>query len=75
MGRKMIFEKINEIQKKYEISTMVRLLVDFDDSSKTAFINTCKELEYNPDADDELIYSWYLAEKENIDRKGGVLSE
>ena len=72
---KMIFEKINEIQKKYEISTMVRLLVDFDDSSKTAFINTCKELEYNPDADDELIYSWYLAEKENIDRKGGVLSE
>ena len=54
---------------------MVRLLVDFDDSSKTAFINTCKELEYNPDADDELIYSWYLAEKENIDRKSGVLNE
>lgn len=71
----MIFNKITDIQRRCEISTMVRLLVEFDDNSKTAFINTCKELQNNPGADDQLIYSWYLAEKENLDRRSGVLNE
>ena len=63
------FSKLDLINKRYEISTMVRLLVDFDDNSKQAFINTCKELEYNPDVSDETLYNWFLAEKENLEKK------
>lgn len=67
-----LFTKMDLINKRYEVSTMIRLLVDFDDTSKQAFLNTCKELEENPEADDELIYSWYLAEKEHLKRRNGV---
>lgn len=67
-----MFTKMDEINKRYEISTMVRLLVDFDDTSKQAFINTCKELEQNPDVTDDTLYSWFLAEKETLDRKRGA---
>lgn len=66
-----LFTKMDLINKRYEVSTMIRLLVDFDDTSKQAFLNTCKELEENPEADDELIYSWYLAEKEHLKRING----
>jgi hypothetical protein len=51
---------------------MIRLLVDFDDTSKQAFINACKQLEKNPDVSDETLYNWFLAEQETLSRKNGI---
>ena len=67
-----MFNKLDLINKRYEISTMIRLLVDFDDTSKQAFINACKQLEKNPDVSDETLYNWFLAEQETLSRKNGI---
>ncbi len=62
---------IDEMYKKYEILTIIKLIKDFEKTSQQAFINVCKQWENNPDADDELLYSWFWAEKEYLDRQLG----
>ena len=63
-----LFTHMDWVNRKYEICSIIRFMSDYEEISRKAFLNTCKQLDKNPKADEDVIYSWYLAERENLQK-------